>query len=63
MKGKKRGNEKKKKKETERKKRQKTQMDLCVVRGVMRKSYWEQFYKTYRKQKLFSPIKHAISLK
>ena len=38
-------------------------MDLCVVWGVMRKRYWEQFYKTPRKQLLFSPIRHPISLK
>lgn len=50
------GNEKRRRKGNGKKK---TQMDLCVVR----KRYWEQFYKTPRKQKPFSPIKHAISLK
>ena len=37
---------KKKKKKRKRKRKEKTQMDFCVVRGVMRKRHWEQFYKT-----------------
>ena len=60
---KKKKKQKDKKEKEKEKEKKKTRMDLCDVWGVMRKRYWEQFYKTPRKQKLFSPIRHPISLK